>query len=222
MKQRIKILFRDSQFMVTFLVALVCLFLSLTFPVDNGSLAQLLTKSIFFLVIIPALYIKMILKKDLSDFGLNIKNKEAGITTGILLLVILVLTYYVLFTYTSLQKKYLLPDNVVAKFPFFLLYELFLMNILLFSYEFFYRGFLLSAFSEKFGYWAILFQGIISILFFTLSNGFFWQFCALNALSFTNGFLAYRSKSFIFPYILSLLFIIIMDSYIIYSIHYYI
>lgn len=218
MKQPIKILSEDSQFTVTLLVILACLFLSLIFPVDNGSLSQLLTKNVFFLVIIPVLYIKIILKKELAFFGLNIKDKKNGIFWGTLLFLILLLAYYALFSYTSLQKKYSLPENAVTQFPFFLLYELFLMNILLFSYEFFYRGFLLSTLSEKFGFWAVFAQAIIFIIFSVLGNGLFWQFCAPIVLSLSSGILSYQSKSFIFSYLLSFLFIIIMNSYIIYSI----
>lgn len=196
-----------------------CLILSVIFPVDNSSLIQLIIRNIFFLVILPALYIKIVLKKNLSDFGLNIRDKKTGLFFGAILFIILIILYYFLFSYTSLQKKYALPSNTIGQFSFFVLYELLLMNILLFSQEFFYRGFMLSTLSRKFGYWSILIQSAVFILFSSLSSGFFWQFSAPIALSVTNGFLAYKSKSFIFPYLSGLLFIITVNSYIIYSIN---
>jgi membrane protease YdiL (CAAX protease family) len=212
-------IWKDSELLVSSLLIFVCLFLTLVFPVDNNNLAQLLTKNIFFLVIIPALYIKLILKKNLSDFGLNIKNKKTGLVWGIFFLVFLSLLYYALFSYTTLPKKYILPQNVAGSFPFFLLYELVLINILVFTYEFFFRGFIQFLFFEKIGYWTILFQSAIFILFSSLNNGFFWQFAAPLVLSLSSGILAWKSKSFIFSYIASLVFIIIMNSYIIYSIN---
>jgi membrane protease YdiL (CAAX protease family) len=168
-------IWKDTELLVSSLVIFACLFLAIVFPVDNNSLAQLLTKNVFFLVVIPALYIKLILKKNLADFGLNIKNKKTGVIWGIFFLVFLSLLYYALFNYTSLPKKYTLPQNVANSFPFFLLYELVLMNILIFSYEFFFRGFVQFLFFEKIGYWTILFQSAIFILFSSLNNGFFWQ-----------------------------------------------
>jgi|WetSurMetagenome_2_1015567.scaffolds.fasta_scaffold55702_3 membrane protease YdiL (CAAX protease family) len=216
--KKISTINKDSGLLVSSLIILSCLFLSITFPVNKESLGQLLTKNIFFLVIIPALYIKLILKKDLASFGLNIKNKKAGIFWGMFFLIALFLLYYLLLAYTNLPKKYLLPSNVTSQFYFFLIYELVLMNIMIFAYEFFYRGFVLFLFSKKIGHWAIFLQAIIFVLFSSVENGFYWQFAAPLVLSLSSGILAYKSKSFIFSYISNLLFIIILNSYIIYTV----
>lgn len=210
---------KDQELIISFLIIFACLFLCNVFPVDSGSLIQLLTKNIFFLVVIPALYVKIILKKNLSDFGLNIKNKKVGLTLGIIIFLALLLVYYVLFNYTSLEKKYLLPKNITGQFAFFLVYELVIMNILLFSQEFFYRGFMLNLLLKKFGFWAIAIQSTVFILVSIFSNSFFWQFSIPIVLSVSNGYLAAKSKSFLFSYIVSLLFIIIANSYIIYSVN---
>lgn len=220
--KKISFIWKDSELSVSSALILVCLFLSIAFPVDKESLGQLLTKNIFFLVIIPALYIKLILKKDLSDFGLNTKDKKKGLIWGAFFLVALLCVYYLLLNYTLLPKKYILPQNIVSSFAFFLIYELILMNILIFTYEFFFRGFILFLFSKKIGYWAILLQAVIFLAFSLISNGFFWQFSAPLILSLSSGFLAYRSRSFIFSYIVSLVFIIIMNSYIIYSVNFHV
>jgi hypothetical protein len=217
-RKKTSFIYKNSELLVSSLVVLVCLFLYIFFPVDKESLGQLLTKNIFFLIIVPALYTKLILKKNLSDFGLNIKNKKTGLVWGAFLLAVSTLFYYLMFSYTSLPKKYFLPQNVTSQFTFFLLYELVFMNILLFAYEFFFRGFVLFLFSGKIGYWAILVQMTIFILISSLVNGFFWQFSAPIFLSLANGILSYRNKSFLFSYFASLLFIIIMNSYIIHAV----
>ena len=211
-------LFKNKALLSNCLMIFACLFLYTIFPVDNTSLMQLLTKNVFFLFIVPALYIKIVLKKDLFSFGLNIKNRTKGIFWGIVLLAILFLLYFFLFSYTPLETKYSLPKNVTDHFSFFVVYELIIMNILSFTQEFFYRGFVISIFSEKFGFWSVLIQAAIFIPFFIFSNGFFWQFSTPVALSFANGFLFYKTRSFVFTYALNLLFIIILNSYIIYNI----
>lgn len=210
-------IYKNSELLISSFVIAACLFLSVVFPVNSSSLAQLLTKQVFFLIIIPALYIKLVLKKKLSSFGLNLKNKKTGIFSGIIALFALVIIYYLFFQYTSLEKKYVIPELAANYFPYFIAYELILVNVLFFSYEFFFRGFVLFLFSEKLGQRAILLQAILFTIFFSISFGFFWQYCVPVIFSLAGGFIAYRSKSFIFPYITSLLFAIVMNSYVIYS-----
>jgi hypothetical protein len=211
--------FEDSALSVSSFVILTCFFLSISFPADPGF--QQITKSLFFLVIIPALYIKFILKKSPKSFGFTFsrgKDKKAGIFWSIVMLLVSLMIAYLMISYTPFGKAYGLESYVTNNFWIFMAYELVLVNIMLFMQSFFYQGFVLFTFLEKMGIWSILIQFLLYLLFIFILGNFSWQLAHFVILSLAGGWVAYKSRSFVYSYIMSLLFIIILDSYIIYTI----
>jgi len=216
--KKIGFLSKDSVLSMSSFVILVCLFLSISFPAEAG--LQQITKSFSFFVVIPILYIKLILKKDLRSYGMNIsekKNRRAGIFWAILMLFISLMIAYLLFNYTGFKKSYGLAAYIVDNFWIFIAYELILVNILLFMQSFFYQGFVFFTYLKKFGYWSILIQFFLYLLFISVLGNFSWQLSPFIILSLTGGWVAYKSKSFVYSYAMGLLFIIVLDSYIIYT-----
>jgi membrane protease YdiL (CAAX protease family) len=207
-------LVENKEIAITFCIIVFCLLLSFFFPINNS--AQLLTRNIFFLVLFPILYYKIILKKNLSDFGLNLDNKKNGIFWGATMSLVNLVIFYLLYTYTAFGKNYLLPNYIVHNFWPFFFYELILVNIFVFIQEFFYRGFVLLYFSKKIGCLAIFLQLIIFVLFLLPTGNSFWQMTPTLVISLTSGIIVYRSKSFLYSWASALLSLIILDSFIIY------
>ncbi|MDO9231231.1 MAG: hypothetical protein Q7U36_01970 [bacterium] len=207
-------LIENKEIATTSLVIVFCLLLSLFFPVQNS--AQLLTRNIFFLIIVPILYYKFILKKNISTFGLTLGNKQAGIFWGILLFLATLLTFFMLYTYTDFRKNYLLSSYVVHNFWIFLLYELILANLFVFIQEFFWRGFILLYFSKKIGLLSIFLQFFLFVLILIPTGNSFWQMTPTLVISLFSGIIVYKSRSIFYSWIVALFSLVILDSFIIY------
>lgn len=196
------------------LIILVCLVLAFVFPA-NGLLQQF-TSTLVFLLILPILYIKLILKKPFSFFGFSLKNKDVGFLWGGIMLAISLLTAFLLITFTSLKTNYFLSPEIMNNFWIFLVYELIFVNSIFFMYEFFFKGFVLFSFIKKFSYWSILFSVLFYATVSTINSGMKWQLAPALILSITGNIVAYKSRSFIYSYLMGLLFLIFFDAYLIY------
>jgi hypothetical protein len=117
----------------------------------------------------------------------------------------------------SLKNSYHLPSYIKQNFGLFVVYELVLVNILLFTQEFFWRGFVIFSYSKSFFYWSVLIQVIFFMIFSYFSADISWKYFSLPILALTAGITAYKSQSLIFSYAMSLLYMILLDSYLIYS-----
>ncbi|HAI73960.1 MAG TPA: hypothetical protein DCS28_03770 [Candidatus Moranbacteria bacterium] len=214
--QKSKNLFFSSnrELLISLAVALLCLFLSVAFPAQNS--AQDITKNLFFLILLPMAYIKIILKKNLADFGWNLKNQNIALLWGIIITIFTLTIFYLMLNYTQFKTGYVLDDYIKNNFWLFLVRELIIVNFIVFIFSFFFQGFLLAVFREKFRYWSIALQAGIffAVLFFT--QNFSWQTMPFVLLSITGGVLSYKTKSFFYSYFAGIFAIIILDGYIIY------
>lgn len=198
---------------ITFLVVFLCLLLAMTFPA-NGDF-QLLSRIVFFLVVLPILYIKFILKKTVSEFGLNLRDNRTGLLWAFIMLIASFLIALILFYFFHLETQYIIPAFVINNFWVFVFYELVVMNFILFVFEFFFRGFLQTILEKKVGIWAPLVQCAVFLGFLFLTQKLAWQYTPLIILSLTGGVVAYKSKSFVYSYIMGIVFTIAIDLYII-------
>jgi hypothetical protein len=208
----------NSGLWMSSLIILACLFLSISFPAKAGF--QQITKNLSFLVIIPVLYIKLVLKEDLKNYGLNFskkENKKRGIFWAMFMLFVSFLVAYLLINYTDFKKGYILAAYITGNFGIFIAYELILVNLLLFIQNFFFQGFVLFTYLKKLDYWSILIQFCLYSLFIFVLGNFSWQLAPFIILSLTGGWVTYKSRSFLYSYLMGFLFIIILDSYIIYT-----
>lgn len=215
-----KKIFSNREVIITAVFILLCLALAGAFPSEKGM--QGITKSLFFFFLIPIAYIKIVLGKKVSDFGLNIENKKTGLFWGSIMLAVSLIIFYLLANYTSLPQNYELPILAVNNFWFFLLYIAVFSGITFFFQEFFFRGFILAFFSQRAGFWSVAIQALLYFLIIIIGAGGFskeiWQFTPYFILSITGGVTAYKSQSMIFSWISGLLFLIMANSYIIYII----
>lgn len=195
-------------------VILLCLFLDLFFPTDGY--LQKFSASFFFLFVLPILYIKIILKKDLSQFGFNLQNKRRGFFWATIMLVASLLTIAVLIYFFNFDQNYSISFYVATIFPMFLIYELIYINFIYFINEFFFRGFVMFPFMKKLGAWSVLIQFLIFILYLISIQTIDWQATPLIIVSIAGGIVSYKNKSFLYSYAASLVFIIILDAFMIY------
>lgn len=214
MQKVLSLIKTNQELLANFLVAAVCLILFSVFPANSFS--QNLTKSLFFLIIVPFLYIKYILKRNISEFGFNFKNNEIGFIWGGIMLAMSLLIIYLLANFTDFEKNYILSASISKSFWLFAFYELVLVNILFFIQEYFFKGFLLSIFWEKTGYLSILIQAIIYLIPLWVISSSVWQTIPLTIFALTGGLAAYKGRSFIYSYVPGILFIILTDAYILY------
>lgn len=212
--KKLSFFFSSQEILVSFGVALLCLFLSLTFPAQNS--AQNITKSLFFLILIPAAYIKIILNKNLADFGWNLKNYNLAWRWSIGIIIFTLMIFYLIINFTQFKSGYLLDDYIKNNFWLFLIHELIVVNFIVFIYSFFFQGFLLNLFREKFQHWSIALQAgmFFAVLLFTKT--FSWQTTPFIILAIAGGLLSYKTKSFFYSYFSGIFAIIILDGYIIY------
>ncbi len=152
----------------------------------------------------------------MQDFGLNLQNPKVGFFWAVGMLLVSVSIIFILIQFFGFENNYLIPAYLAENFRLFLLYELVMLNFILLIYEFFFKGFILFSLSRKFSWLAVPIQALIFILFLFFTSTIDWKLAPAIILSVTGGIVAYKSRSFIYSYLMSLLFMIFLDAYIIY------
>ena len=203
---------KNKNFPVTLCVIIFCVILASFFPTSNA--IENISRSILFLVILPVLYIKIILKENLSAYGWNLGKKNLGTILSSIFLVASLAFFYLLLHSTPFSSHYSVNPLISRSFLIFLFYELVLFNIIFFSQTFFFQGFLLFFLSST-GAWSIFIQAAAYTLLILISGQLSWQIFPFIYLSLIGGLLSYKTRSFAYSYIFGLLFIIILDSYVI-------
>jgi hypothetical protein len=214
-EKRIKFLIEWKETLASSFVIIVCLFLFYFFPV-NGAI-QDLSRSLIFLLIIPVLYVKIILKKDVSGFGFVFSGYRKGFfwMGGTLLVALLIA--YALINFTGFKEAYInmIPFAAYNNFLAFLLYELVFVNFMLFLHEAFFNGFVFFTFKEIFGYWSILVVTLSFLGFLLAANALDWRMAPWIIALPLGAWSAYENRSFIYSYLMGFTFMIILDAYVI-------
>jgi membrane protease YdiL (CAAX protease family) len=199
--------------LVALLIAFLGLFLALFFPAQGDF--QFVSRIVLFLIVLPTIFIKWTLRKDLSDFGFNLDNKTIGFIWAGIMLLVSFLIVLILFYFFKLETRYILPAAIVTDFWSFAFYEIILINGIVFILEFFFRGFLQTVLREKLGFFSIFIQFITFLLFLFFIHKLTWQYTPLIILSLASGVVAHKSRSFVYSYFMSLIFTIFLDLYVI-------
>jgi len=125
-----------------------------------------LLDSILFLII-PLLIIKFIFHEDIKNFGVNWQNINTGLIFTLLGIIFFIPVIYFLSKSDNFIQFFPLMKNAKEDFLVFIIYE-FCFIIFIFSWEFFFRGFMLFGLEKNFGIYAIFIQ---MIPFVILHNG---------------------------------------------------
>jgi hypothetical protein len=203
-----------KEFFISSSVILFCLFLFSFFPAQD--FFQKIFREVFFFLFVPVLYIKFVLKKDLADFGNNFSFQKTGLLWTGSSVFCLALFLGLLIKFTSFSENYFLSQTLRENFWAFLFYELLAFNFFFFLQEFFFKGFVLFTLAEKFKGWSISIVFSLYALILLLENDFSWQMTPLILYMFGGSVIAYKNKSFWLSYLVGLIFIILLDSFLIY------
>jgi membrane protease YdiL (CAAX protease family) len=116
--------------------------------------------------VIPFLFIKLHLKKPLSDFGFGLGDIKYGTAFTIIAIVGLVLPLiYIASGMPDIQQEYPLAKILHERFDLIVWYELAYVLFYYVAWEFYFRGFLLFGLKDKLGVMnAVLIQTISSCL----------------------------------------------------------
>lgn len=210
MKQKILSIFNKED-LVTASMILACLILYAIFPTRN--VFQQIVSSTTFLLVIPLLYVKIILKKDLKDFGIKLGNWKTGVTWSTISLIMSISIAYIFFNYFELEHKYMLPRYIPNNFLLFVVYEVVLLGFFTFLYEVFFRGFLMFSFSKKIGFWSVLLQTFLFLALFFSTRGLHWTLTPYIIFLIFSGITAYFSRSIFYSFATFIIFNIIFDSF---------
>lgn len=218
---KIKNLSAWKETIISTIVIVIFLLVYYIFPSNYGQglipFIQTLTKGIFLLILGPFLFVKFILRKNFRDYGFNLQNKKRGFILAGTALVFSLILSYILIRYAGFLKFYQLQPAVLVNFWMFLLRELVFLNGLLFVQLYFFQGFVLSVFSEKFLYGAIFLQAALFLLPNLLSQAHPLSYLPMIAIALIGGTVAYISRSFLYSYFYSLVYFVLLDSYVIYA-----
>jgi hypothetical protein len=215
MKQKILSIFSKED-IITASIILACLFLYALFPTEN--IFQQIISSITFLLVIPVLYVKIILKKDLKSFGIAKGNWQTGIMWSIISLIVSASVFYILFNYFGLVNKYAPPRYIASSFLLFLFYEIILIGFFTFLYDFFFRGFLMMGLLKKIGFSSVFLQSFAFLALFFFTRGVHWSLTPYIIFLIFSGITAYFSRSILYSTVTFLIFNIIFDSFFIHLI----
>jgi membrane protease YdiL (CAAX protease family) len=206
----------DKNFIIHIGIILLSMFLFIAFPIESGSMFQRVVVNVTFLLVIPALYITIVLKKKLSAFGVAKGNVRAGIFWGSLSLVVALLIFYLVVEYSGFSKSYLIPDLVRHKFSYFLLYQLLLVGFFSITYEFFFRGLVMLGLEKYLGdRWSMIVQFLLFLLFLAFTGGIGWQMFYFILMAALSGLVVQKSRSVYYSMAATWIFILLADAWII-------
>ena len=122
---------------------------------------------VFFVLmfVVPVLYVKLVMKRPLSDFGFGLGDVKWGAKWLIAIPVLVVPLIYISSKMPDVRSEYPLAKSLLTDQSHLMIYELGYVVFYYIAWEFFFRGFLLFGLKERFGaFSAILIQTISSCL----------------------------------------------------------
>jgi len=122
---------------------------------------------VFFVLmfVVPVLYVKLVMKRPLSDFGFGPGDIKWGSKWLITIPLLVVPLIYISSKMPDIRSEYPLAKSLLSDQSHLMLYELGYIIFYYIAWEFFFRGFLLFGLKERFGAFnAVLIQTISSCL----------------------------------------------------------
>lgn len=202
-----------KRFIVTGLLVLFSVFFLGFFSQSDAvnPLFQTLVVSITFLLVVPALYSKIVVKESLKNFGWQEGKMFVGILLSMLSVVIALGILFLLVQTTSLKEQYAFPIKVEMHFGWFVFYELVIVATVTFLYEFFFRGFVQLFWLGSFGAWSIPLQALFFTSLLFLTSDISWQRVPVILFSIFSGCIAYYSQSIWYAFGASWVFFFLTD-----------
>ncbi len=159
------------------------------------STTQEVIASIIFLLVLPVIYCKMILREPLASLGVQEARWLAAFFWGSVMIVIGGVLLFFLLPIEGFQSAYQLPLFIKKSFAWFVAYEVIAVGGVALLYEVFFRGLVMKLWLGSLGPLAIVLQSVLFISFIGVSSGFSWQYAILCYSSLFSGAVAYFSRS---------------------------
>ena len=201
---------KKKEFFLINLFIISVLIIYALFPA-KGIFQQVVVMYVFFGVI-PILFNKFILKNNFNVFGIRIGNWRQGLVFGGANLFISGALFFLGVYLFDFFRKRGVPETIVFSFKNFLFYETILVLPVIFIYDLFFRGFIVSTLKTKLGYWVIALQ---TVLFFGLvfgSGSFSFSIIPFLINAPLVGWLAYKSESILYSTLFQFVALVILDT----------
>jgi len=115
--------------------------------------------------VLPALYIKFVMKRPLSDFGLGLGDVKTGLKILAFLIPVIFVAIYFAADMPDVRSEYPLAKSLLHERSHLVFYEAAYVIFYYIAWEFYFRGVLLFGLKDRFGAFnAILIQTISSCL----------------------------------------------------------
>ncbi len=205
-----------KRFAITGMTILVSLALYYFFPSDArlDPMLQNIVAGIAFLLVVPILYVRTVLKEKVQALGFQASHRRLGWVAVVLSVIPALAVLAFLVKVYSVGAHYALPTSVIQSFPLFLFYEVFIVGAIAFLYEVFFRGFVMLLWLRDFGFGAALFQALLFVgTYAVLRGGITWQDMPLFFTAVIAGFVAFYTKSIWYSFATSWLFLFLADAY---------
>ncbi len=166
--------------------------------------------------VLPALYVKLVMKRPLTDFGLGLGDIKTGLKILAFLVPVAVLVTYLGSFKPDVRSEYPLAHSLLTDQSHLIYYELAYIVFYYIAWEFYFRGVLLFGLKDRFGVInAILIQTISSCLVHIGKPESEIIGSILAGIIF--GIIAYRTRSIWYVFILHILLGVLTDLFIIYG-----
>lgn len=201
----------DIETIVTLSIVLICMLLFSFFPIERNYFQEIAI-SLTFLFFVPFLYIRVILKKKLVDFGFQIVKWKEGFWIMPICFLIMGFLFYIVFKYTNFKEQYFLGDyEMTSSFLYLFVYEFIAVNLIVFLYEVFFRGFIMFYFKDKLDIYSVFVQFVIFLIFLYMLGEFSLDYIFYMVTALLAGLIAFKSKSLLYSYLFSIIVLIVSD-----------
>lgn len=201
----------DIEMIVTVVIIIACMLLFSFFPIKR-SLFQEVATIWAFLFFVPFLYIKIILKKKMADFGFQIVKWKEGFFIVPMCFLIMGILFYVVFNYTNFKEEYFLGNyEMTNSYWYLFVYEFLAINLIVFLYELFFRGFIMFYFKQRFNIMAVFIQLLFFLVFLITLDQMSLDYVFYMMTALLAGLIAYKSKSLLYSYLFSIIVLIASD-----------
>jgi hypothetical protein len=201
---------KNKNILLVIIFTLICL-LSFKFFPTKGNFQNAFVE-ISFLLVLPFLYNKFILKKDIKEYGFIVGDWKKGVLLSLIGISISIIVFFIFYKNFNLADKYFLPTEFINTFSNFLFYESVLVLFSVFIFEFFFRSFIMFNFLPYIGKFSILLQWLVFLLFLYFTKSFTWAFAPYIVFSLFSGLISYKSRSVLYSIVSQFILIIIIDA----------
>lgn len=164
-----------------------------------------------FLLLIPIIYNKIILKRGANEWGFSFGNFKSGVILSLFSLLVSFVVGYILYKNFGLYERYSLEKNYTSSFLNFLSYEVTAVLFSVIVFEFFFRSFFMLNLVSLIGKWAIGAQFLLFVIFVSMCAPSIWAFAPYLIFSFFAGLITYKSGSAWYAIISQFIFVMLID-----------